>query len=79
MKKITISEKIRKFERFLFKGVPDQPESTWERNDNSNVSMRTTGNPTSIDYVGDLEGHFEIRGTFTYNWKDESRVYKRKK
>lgn len=34
---------IRQFERFLFRGVPERPESTWQREINANVVDRCTG------------------------------------
>lgn len=34
---------IRQFERFLFRGVPERPESIWQRNLNANVIDRYTG------------------------------------
>jgi hypothetical protein len=34
---------IRQFERFLFKGVPERPESTWQREINANFTDRYTG------------------------------------
>jgi len=34
---------IRQFERFLFRGVPERPESTWQRDINANVVDRHTG------------------------------------
>lgn len=34
---------IRQFERFLFRGVPERPESTWQRDINANVVDRNTG------------------------------------
>lgn len=34
---------IRQFERFLFQGVPEQPEPTWERNISAHVEDRYSG------------------------------------
>lgn len=35
---------IRQFERFLFRGVPEQPESAWQRDDvNAHVVKRLSG------------------------------------
>ena len=44
---MTTSKITRKFERLLFKGIPEQPEHNWERNENSNVALRVTGRPPS--------------------------------
>lgn len=34
---------FRRFERFLFKGVPEHPEPSWERETSGNVTERRTG------------------------------------
>lgn len=38
---------IRQFERLLFRGVPEHPEPTWQRDSNEHVSQRMTGRPAS--------------------------------
>lgn len=54
----------RKFERLLFKGVPEQPEPIWERDDNMYVSMRKSGKSqcASIDTIskGEAIGKFKF-------------------
>ncbi len=37
------SKIIRRFERFMFHGVPERPEPTFQRNDNPNYTDRHTG------------------------------------
>lgn len=34
---------IRRYERFVFHGVPERPEPVFERDDNSYVAERATG------------------------------------
>jgi hypothetical protein len=41
------SDAARKLEAFLFHGVPERPESTFERDDNSHVTERATGRSLS--------------------------------
>jgi hypothetical protein len=40
---------FRRFERFLFKGVPEHPEPSWERNTSANVIYRHTGKSHILD------------------------------
>ncbi|RNC86263.1 MAG: hypothetical protein ED556_08170 [Winogradskyella sp.] len=37
------SKIIRKFERFMFHGVPERPEPTFQRNDHASYTDRHTG------------------------------------
>lgn len=39
-------KKVRKFERFLFHGVPDGPEPSFERDSYSHFKERSTGQST---------------------------------
>lgn len=41
------SKIIRRFERFMFHGVPERPEPTFQRNDHASYTERQTGKPTS--------------------------------
>ncbi|MET3980677.1 hypothetical protein ABIB62_003281 [Mucilaginibacter sp. UYP25] len=65
---MTTSKITRKFERLLFKGIPEQPEHNWERNENSNVAARVTGRPPS-PFVGNSSRNCEgeLVGYFLYN------------
>jgi hypothetical protein len=69
------SKIIRKFERFLFKGIPEQPEPVWERDDNANVFMRQTGKSQSSSSGSDISTDSQLIGTFTYNLEDQSELY----
>lgn len=66
---------IRKFERFLFKGITEQPEPTWERNDNTNVAMRQTGKAQSNSVDQNSETDFKIIGEFTYDFEAQKETY----
>jgi len=66
---------IRKFERFLFKGISEQPEPTWERNDNTNVAMRQTGRAQSTSVDHSEENDFKIVGEFTYDFEAQKATY----
>ena len=63
------SKIIRKFERMLFKGIPEQPEPTWERHSNTNVSMRETGRAQSAAFVKDVIKDSQILGKISYNYE----------
>ncbi len=41
------SKIIRKFEMFMFHGVPEKPESTYQRNNHANYTVRLTGESTN--------------------------------
>lgn len=72
---MSTSKIVRKFERFLFKGVPEQPEHTWERNDNSLVAMRQTGKPQSITSFSEFNSGEEIIGKYIYNFEEQREEY----
>lgn len=75
LKKMHNSRIIRKFERFLFKGISEQPEPTWERNDNTNVEMRKTGKAQSISVDKSEENDFQIIGEFIYDFEAQKEIY----
>lgn len=66
---------IRKFERFLFKGIPEQPEPTWERDDNTYVSMRQTGKAQASSAVNKFCNDETIIGEFIYDFENQTEVY----
>jgi hypothetical protein len=73
----TDSRIIRKFERFLFNGIPEQPESTWERDGNTYVSMRESGKSLSnFDEIADNAPFTKI-GEYRYDLKNGKTAYKR--
>jgi hypothetical protein len=74
---MNISKITRKFERLLFKGIPEQPEHNWERNNhvNANVSMRDTGKSQSNSFVTKKERMQKI-GTYKYNHETQTETYK---
>lgn len=67
---------IRKFERFLFKGIPEQPEPTWERDGNPYVSMRETGKAQASSEANQYCNEEKIIGEFTYDFENQTEVYK---
>lgn len=68
---MTTSKIIRKFERFLFKGIPESPEQTWERNGNTNVALRQTGKSQTISTSTNESSDGEIIGAFRYDFVNE--------
>ncbi|MBS1614198.1 MAG: hypothetical protein JST49_15370 [Bacteroidetes bacterium] len=66
------SDKIRKYERFLFKGVPEVPESVYDRDGYSYIDMRKTGQSQSIDYHKDLDDKNILLGTYKYDFDKET-------
>jgi len=69
------SGKIRKFERFLFKGVPEQLESVFERDGYSLIDMRKSGLSASIDYNKQLEEGQMLIGTYVYDFEEKKETY----
>jgi len=64
---------IRKFERFHFNGIPEQPEHTWERDGNSHIAMRQTGKPQSSQNNSEKNDDAVSIGSLTYNFdKDQA-------
>lgn len=72
---MSTSRLTRKFERFLFNGVPEQPEPIWERDANTNVSVRHTGKSQSISDYSDHSSETKVIGYFTYNFEKEEETY----
>ncbi|NLU92308.1 hypothetical protein [Chitinophaga sp. Ak27] len=66
----------RKFERLLFKGVPEQPESTWERNGYDNVFMRQSGK-SHTPSISTTEDNVDIVGYFIYNDENQTEIFQR--
>jgi hypothetical protein len=68
------SKNIRKFERLLFNGIPEQPEPAYERNDYANVSMRHTGK-AQASVTPDSPKNAVVLGHFVYDREKETTVY----
>lgn len=68
------SKSIRKFERLLFNGIPEQPEPAYERNDYANVSMRQTGK-AQASTTADTPKNAVILGHFLYDREKETATY----
>lgn len=66
-----ISRIIRKFERFHFSGITEQPESTWERDGYPYVSMRHTGMPQSSINVEEDYSDSILLGTLKNDYQAE--------
>ena len=67
------SKATRKYERLLFKGIPEQPEQAYERDQNSNVSLRVTGRAQSpSNYDSD---ETEVLGYMTYDFQSQKEIF----
>lgn len=72
--KMSTSRITRKFERFLFNGIPEQPEPIWERDSHTNVSVRHTGrSQAASDYNN--SGESKLIGYYTYDFEKELESY----
>ena len=72
--KMSSSKAIRKFERLLFKGVPEQPEHNYERDQNSIVTSRLTGKSQNMGN-GRLSNQSNIIGFVSYDFKNQTETF----
>lgn len=72
---MTRSDLIRKYERFVFRGVPEQPESTYERDSFSHMDMRKTGLSIADDLVDTPLVSASLIGTFIIDLTTESESF----
>jgi hypothetical protein len=80
-KKVDSSKIALKFERFLFNGVPDHPEHSFERNEsaNSNVSVRNTGRAGAVRSHEDPDQDLEVWGYFDIDVENETDEFRKVK
>ncbi len=64
-----------KFERFLFKGIPEQPEPIWERNANTNIRERQTGKSQNKSSVNNIKDKSKIIGFITYDFDKKTEEF----
>ncbi len=58
---------FRRFERFLFRGVPEHPEPNWEREINANIVDRHTGKSHLIKHQNSHQRRqAEVIATITF-------------
>lgn len=69
------SRNIRKFERLLFNGIPEHPESMWERNSHGHIHMRQTGHSQSEAGEDDTDGVEPPIGYFQFNFETQTEEY----
>jgi len=68
------SNNSRKFERFLFKGIHEQPEPNWQRTANSNVDQRTTGGSLGT-FSGEINlDDYSVIGSVKYDHENKTEV-----
>ena len=70
------SSKInRKFERFIFNGIPEYPEPIWERDANTIVTVRYTGMSQEVAQNNFHLDASEDIGYFTYDFENETEEF----
>jgi hypothetical protein len=69
------SKITRKYERLLFRGIPEHPEHNWERNENSNVSIRRTGKAQTTNLFDDSSNGCEVWGYFEYDHDNQTEKF----
>ncbi|WP_316849629.1 hypothetical protein [Pedobacter agri] len=68
------SKAIRKFERLLFRGIPEQPEHTYERDQNSIVTSRLTGKSQNENRIRRSQ-KTNVIGYVTYDFEAQTEKY----
>ena len=56
------SKIIRKFERFVFQGVPERPETVYQRNDYASYTIRHTGKTNTPLVINDIITRSKLLG-----------------
>ncbi len=65
---------FRQFERLLFRGVPEQPEPSWQRDFHSLVPIRHTGK-SQLPYEPFLQAKGKVIATIIYRPEAEEIEY----
>lgn len=69
------SRTIMKLERLLFFGVPEHPESTWDRDGHAYVEMRSTGRSASA-IIGEISvSDAKVIGKMVYDLEAGTEQY----
>ena len=71
------SKIIRKFEKFIFQGVPERPESTFERNDYASFTVRHTARSISTLNQDTIEANSTVLGCITEDIQSRTEIYHR--
>lgn len=71
------SDAARKLEAFLFHGVPERPESTFERDDNLHVTERATGRSLSSPGAARKSGAWVTFGRIKVDIETETETFER--
>lgn len=69
------SSNIRKFERLLFKGIPEQPEPMYERDTNMNVDARQTGKSQNSNSYLRNKKKLKVVGKLFFDFKNNTETY----
>ena len=62
---------FRQLERKIFRGVPEQPEPTWERDPNAHVPERLTGRSQRAEFTAASDLGGRVIATFIYRPDDQ--------
>lgn len=73
------SDAARKLEAFLFHGVPERPETTYERDDHANVTQRSTGRSLNSLRTGPESGDWVTFGRVKVDIETETESFERVK
>ena len=71
------SDAARKLEAFLFHGVPERPEPTFERDDHANFTQRSTGRSLGTAGSSPERGEWVTFGKVKVDIETETEVFER--
>jgi hypothetical protein len=71
------SDAARKLEAFLFHGVPERPETTYERDDHGNVTQRSTGRSLTSSGTAHELGDWVTFGRVKVDIETETETFER--
>ncbi len=73
------SDAARKLEAFLFHGVPERPETTFERDDHAHFTERSTGRSLSARGLPQASEDWVTFGRITVDIETETETFERVK
>ncbi|MGH9762880.1 MAG: hypothetical protein ACREDR_24370 [Blastocatellia bacterium] len=71
------SDAARKLEAFLFHGVPERPEATFERDDHAHFTQRSTGRSLNSLGAAQESGEWVTFGLIRVDFENETETFER--
>lgn len=79
MKKSNPFRANRQFERFIFNGIPENPQPSWQTNTNAINFSRLTGMPTTTSEIQHDENdkNFKLLGEYEFDHENQIIKFRR--